>query len=294
MTAATKASDPTAIAVDAVFRRNATYNAMISPPVVLALQNAPKTVYYGYHIEWQLEGDLLSFYAPGDPGYMNAARAFNYTYAATALLVNSVPCSQSLEAGPYTFTWTYSMTTCTPHGDGELIQSGTLASDTLYITIVDQSGLDFRCGLPKLPWRNYREEWNVSEDCPAIVNASSFEPQPCKAKLNDNQIKCLTTYFAGDTDIQACEAGFDDVQATHENLKWKYAEQAQRAHSHAGADVASFSSSATAGSATSNPSGGPGPSSIGEGEGKTGIGNALCPCLGLVAAAVLALGILSF
>ncbi|KAJ5425369.1 hypothetical protein N7465_000439 [Penicillium sp. CMV-2018d] len=162
-----------------------------------------------------------------------------------------VPWSQKLEAGHYTLSWRYTTTTCDDRGDSTLIQTGDVASGDLYFTVVEDgsgSKLAFE-GCPE--YLGNITTKTASEACPSLIHGGG-EPQPCNAKLNEKQVKCLDTYFEGQTDMEACKAGFDDIKPGHK-VEWKYANETRNARSHT-SDPAENSSGSSSNTTTQNSS----------------------------------------
>ncbi|CAG8886885.1 unnamed protein product [Penicillium egyptiacum] len=290
-------SNPAGIELDVVFPRNTTYNNMTTPPIVFALQNAPTAVFFEYRLDWKLNSDDAYFFLAGSFDEINYFSKFNYTTGTTALLVDSAYWDQRLDAGTYTLSWTYTTTTCDDQGDSTLIRTGDVASGELYFTVVnDGSGskLSFM-GCPEYLGNITAKK--TSDSCPSLIHRGG-EPQPCNAELNEKQVKCLDTYFEGQADMDACEAGFDDIK-TGDKVEWKYANQTRNAHSHTSdSSVNSSGSSSNITNAGDTSSSSQNPSDDRESTNDSGdlgdvsLGNTYRPHLGLAVVATLVVGML--
>lgn len=216
-----ESSNPVGIELDVVFPRNTTYNNMTTPPIVFALQNAPTAVFFEYRLDWELNSDDTHFFLTGSFDEINYFRKFNYTSGTTALLVDSAYWDQRLDAGTYTLSWSYTTTTCDDKGDSTLIRTGDVAAGKLYFTVVND-GSGSKLSFTECPeYLGNITAKNASDSCPSLIHGGG-EPQPCDAKLNEKQVKCLGTYFEGQTDVAACEAGFDNIKAG-DKVEWQYA-----------------------------------------------------------------------
>ncbi|KAK9847142.1 hypothetical protein MYU51_020421 [Penicillium brevicompactum] len=297
MTATTNLSSPVGIELDVLFPRNTTYNNMTTPPVVFTLQNAPTAVFFEYRINWKLNSDDAYFFLSNSFDDSNGGKKFNYTAGTTALLADSAYWGDNLDAGSYTLSWSYTTTTCDDRGDSTLIQTSHVAAGNLYFTVVnDGSGSDL--SFKECP--DYLDNVMAkaaSHSCLSLISKGG-EPQPFNAKLNEKQVKCLDTYFDGRTDMDACEAGFDDIN-TGDKVEWKYANQARNTHSQAG-DVSTTSSgsssnniSSSAGTSNSghNLNGESEPSKESNDSGDRSLGIAHRPGLGLGVVALLVAGV---
>ncbi|KAJ5238053.1 hypothetical protein N7489_008144 [Penicillium chrysogenum] len=223
-------SNPVGIELDVVFPRNTTYNNMTTPPIVFALQNAPTAVFFEYRLDWELNSDDAHFFLAGSFDEINYFKKFNHTSGTTALLVDSAYWDQRLDAGTYTLSWSYTTTTCDDKGDSTLIRTGDVAAGELYFTVVND-GSGSKLSFTECPeYLGNITAKSASDSCPSLIHRGG-EPQPCDAKLKEKQVKCLGTYFEGQTDVDACEAGFDDIKAG-DKVEWKYANQTRNAHSH--------------------------------------------------------------
>jgi hypothetical protein len=284
--ATTDLPTPTGIEVDVVFPRNTTYNNMVTPPIAFALQNAPFAVFLEYRLDWELDSDDAHFFLSGSFDEVNYFNKFNYTTGTTALLVDSSYWNQRLDAGHYTLSWEYTTTTCDDRGDSTIIRTGDVASGDLYFTVVEDgsgSKVSFE-GCPEYLGNITAKAG--SETCPSLIHRGG-EPQPCKAKLNEKQIKCLDTYFEGQTDMKACEAAFDDIKPGSK-VEWKYANETRNARSHA-SDPADNSSGSSSNTTTQNSS--EDRESTNE-SGDASLGNTYRPHLGLGVLVTLVVGML--
>ncbi|KFZ00172.1 hypothetical protein V498_00227 [Pseudogymnoascus sp. VKM F-4517 (FW-2822)] len=291
-------SNPVGIEVDVLFPRNTTYNNMTTPPIVFALQNASTAVFFGYRLDWTLNSDDAYFFVSNSFDDDNYSNKFNYTTSTTALLVDSAYWGDNLDAGSYTLSWDYTTTTCDDWGNSTLIRTGNVVAGTLYFTVVDdRSGSDL--SFTECPdYLGNITARMASDPCPSLIQRQG-EPQPCDAKLNEKQVKCLDTYFEGQTDMDACEAGFDDIN-TGDKVEWKYANQARNAHSHAGDSSVTSSGSSSNRTSTSGDTGSSGQGSSDDSEsssesgdsGDGSLGNTRRPGLGLAVVATLVVGIL--
>lgn len=229
MAATTNPSSQVGIEVDVIFPRNTTYNNMTTPPIVFALQNAPTAVFFEYRLDWEVNSDDAHFFLAGSFDEVNYFNKFNYTSGTTALLVDSAYWDEKLDAGSYSLSWSYTTTTCDDQGDSTLIRTGHVASGDLYFTVVDD-GSGSKLSFTECPeYLGNITAKSASEPCPSLIHTGG-EPQPCNAKLNEKQVKCLDTYFDGQTDMDACTAAFSDIEAG-DKVEWKYANQARNAHS---------------------------------------------------------------
>ncbi|KAJ5471456.1 hypothetical protein N7530_008813 [Penicillium desertorum] len=230
MAAISGSSSPARIELDVVFPRNATYNTMTTPPIVLAMQNAPTASFFDYDLSWNLESDSF-FYLSSTFNTYNFGKKFNYTSGDTAVLLDSAPFGQELDAGHYTLSWELSTSHCTHEGSETIIETSNVASGTLYFTVVDdKSGADY--GLSECPgYLGSFAAKSATDTCPEVIEDES-EPQPCDAKMKDDQIKCVESYLSGETDMEICTSAFDDIESG-DKVEWKYADEARHANDHA-------------------------------------------------------------
>lgn len=127
------------------------------------------------------------------------------------MLLDAAPPGQKLDPGHYTLAWQLSSSHCTHDGSETTIETGNVASGTLYFTVVDdKSGTDY--SLSECPgYLGSFSAKSAMDTCPEVIE-DKVEPQPCNSRLRDDQIKCVESYLSGETDMSICVSAFDDIQ----------------------------------------------------------------------------------
>ena len=197
---------------------------MTTPPIVLAMQNAPTAAFFDYDLTWDLESDSFFFLSSTFNTY-HYWNKFNYTSGENAVLLDAAPPGQKLDPGHYTLAWQLRSSHCTHDGSETTIETGNVASGTLYFTVVDdKSGTDY--SLSECPgYLGSFSAKSAMDTCPEVIE-DKVEPQPCDSRLRDDQIKCVESYLSGETDMSICVSAFDDIQSGAK-VEWKYADKAQ-------------------------------------------------------------------
>ncbi|KAL3459523.1 hypothetical protein BJX64DRAFT_264744 [Aspergillus heterothallicus] len=212
-------SYPTTIEIDLLFPRNETYSNMTSFPIVLALQNANAAGTFGWNIDWEfvwLDGDEDEKFSDSYSGPWitdsTTLNDFRYTGGDSIILAGKLYHENGyyLRPGRYAVQWTYDTATCSGSGRTTYIDGGyTVASSTgsvIFTAVADDSGLGFEIPVDQCPV--YADQWTARKgtdtDCPYPAANSTAEPDPCAARLNEEQVTCLQDWFRGNNESEVC------------------------------------------------------------------------------------------
>ncbi|KAL4754066.1 hypothetical protein BDW72DRAFT_158061 [Aspergillus terricola var. indicus] len=217
-------SYPTTIEVDLLFPRNETYNNMTGFPVVFALQNADAAGTFGWDIDWQftwLDGSedekFLDYYT--GPQLIDSPTLNDFRYLADDILV--IPGriyrenNYYIRPGIYRVTWRYLTSTCSETESTTWIDGSTIIaranSSFIFTVVADGSGLDFEIPSDECPL--YSGQWTAgsgtSTDCPDPDSKKYEDPDPCEARLSQEQISCLKDWFDGNNASEVCQSSLE-------------------------------------------------------------------------------------
>jgi hypothetical protein len=147
----------------------------------------------------------------------------------------------TLVAASYRQIWEFGVYACDSKNGDRDKQSG-----EIYFTVVDDnSGQDVTASdcpdhvATMVFAGGVGPRTQYGHECYDYLDEAVVEPEPapapCRARLTDFQIKCLESYFAGQSNMDVCMAGFETVEAGDDSeLLWAWANATSWSDAHAG------------------------------------------------------------